>query len=1295
MTINDSTSTDIVLSKKRPRTDSGRVTRRSKRQKKKLPDIQQIAKVFKECDYQKMGENKVWVTQSLFDRIYPKSNLSDHQYIRVAHYIYELGGITDMEDYQVGINEVQDIDLQDYLCPPTDLDSLQVRPYRDSEVRYRNIEHMVFKIQTWGQIQTQGRRKGSVKLAVDELREAIIKAFKHQFFEMGQRAFLNHNAGPMLVKVVERTYEKEDDPFEELRSGNELPRYGLITENTRIDFRSTSYNIDLVQEQDLSKVKKFHFQIASVNDVSRRVMSSTHSYSSVDDAWKKGCCPIPLSLEKPTFFQQVREKMSEKQISVGHTEEVRFNTDWVLKVKFTKVELTDDMNIDDDDRYYYEKNYEKTFKLEKDHAIAISPGSRCILTTADEYARRADRMKFAIVGWEVNRVLAPNEKITVSAEELEKYIRDHFGSNPVKGRMVVPMGADKFLIELESAIGEPSKQLTDGEITKDSWYINEGTEIRLRSNNKDYINIVDTNEPVEVEKVYVNVKKAPSGLGGFMMLFGGGGGDEDKKIVDEKELLELFHEKAPKTFLRKHTFSAVTSESDKVNFTCENFYYPGKGDKKVTHGLLYKITPETEIVIDSDKESALIIQTEPKKIDYDKIPEHLKELGVGGLPHGCYRFIRNILLSRGEYKDVFKRLKVRCERGVIIYGPPGTGKTLIARNIGKMLNITDDRISVCSGSDLLNKYVGETEKNIRALYQPARDAYEKFGDKAPTFLVIVDEGEEILGKRKGKEKEWQRTQTNAFLASIDGIAGKKGETLPNVITIVLTNHIDSIDDAAKRPGRLGTHIEVGIPDAPGRRDIFEIYTKAAIEEGILEEVALDWLVQRTTGKTGAFIEGMVTKMVNMPIGRLADNKVPGAEAFDSPHMKLTREDLERAYHEMSNTKIGKQNCGDILIPKEVRFTGLKSQFKKLGIAGVPSKLLGVVQDIMLTRFFFKKEMAQVNYNAPRSIFLYGPSGTGKSSFVKSLPQIFGLDSDRFKIYSASDLWQGWEKNLKQELKELIEPAIRMGRDLKDEAPLSVVVIEDIDRLFKLARRSKVTESSIMNDFLAEIDIAFNEKVGEILQGKGHVKIGNLLIVATMTTSNELHPDIIGYGQQCIHVEMGLPSTRGRKEIFHHYLEPYYNQKRLGKNVNLDRLANLTEKRSGEFIKGVIVKAATYPLHREQLARMLDQIGFFDKETFDITKVDEEILTEIKHLAQVSENASNKFLVRQLRDVPQPMAIDSLSSSSSMSLSSSSSMVDDESEVLQTINPITQDDLERAIIECNADKLKEWRDGITV
>jgi SpoVK/Ycf46/Vps4 family AAA+-type ATPase len=1278
VTISDSISQTPKV-KKRPRTFSGS-DRSLKRQRKAIPDIQQIAKVFTECDYQKMGENKVWVTKQLFDRIYPKSEIEDHQYIKVAHYIYELGGLIDMKGHQIGVNEVQHLDLQDYLCPPNKLDSLQIRPYREEDINYREIKHMVFNIQPYGYLQYQGRKKGAVKLSVEELRATIGNQFLHQLLEMGQRVFLNHSEGPMMIKVMERTYG--EDPFEELRNGTEVPRYGIITSDTVIDFQTSSLNIDLVQEQDLSEVKRYHFQIVKVNDVSQRIISSGGTFGLASDAWKKGSKPIPLSITNDSFFREVRKAFDDTLISTGHIEEIHFDRNWVLRVKFTKVELNDGILVDDDDRYYYEKNYEKTFKVQDHHAITVDPGSRCILTTEDEHARKADRMKFVIVGWEISRVLAPNEKITVSVEDLEGFIRNSDSFQPIKGRLVAEIGNDKFLLELENATGTPAKEPHAKGNIKDVWAFDENTDIRLRSKKKGTINLVDKSEPVIVEKLTVKVEKAPSGGGLLAMLMGGGAG-EDKKIIEEKELRELFHENAPKQLLKKHAFRATTSEGDDVIFTCENFEFPDKGKEIITHGLLYEINEDTKIVIDSEKDSEIIIQTESEIIEYDKIPQHLKDLGVGGLPHRCYSFIRDMLLSRGEYAEVFRRVKIRPERGVIIYGPPGTGKTLIARNIGKMIGATEGRINIISGSDLLDKYVGETERKIRELYQPARDAYEKFGDKSPTFVVGIDEGETILGSRKTADRRYQQGHTNAFLAVIDGISGKSGESLPNVVTIVLTNYIENIDDAAKRPGRLGTHIEIGIPNADGRRDIFEIYTKHLIKEGLMSEEALDWLVQRTPGKTGAFIEGMVQKAFQLPVGRLAEGKVPGKEAFDSPLIKLGRGDFERAYAETLNTDIGKDCMDQISIPKKVQFSGISQQLKKLGLVGIPGRLLGVLQDIVLTRFTYKEEMAQVGYQAPRGMFLYGPSGTGKSTFVRALPQLLGLDSDRFAIYSASDLWQRWNGNMKDELKKMFEPAIQASKDLKENSDLFVVVIEDIDRLFKATKRSKTYESSIMNDFLSEIDTAFNEKISEILHGRGSIKIGNLLVVATMTTSQELHPDLIGYGQQGIHVEMPLPTHKGRAEIFKHYLEPYHKDGRLAEDVDFTRLANLTEKRSGEYIQGAVTKAATYPLIRAELARLLDEVGFYDKVTFDIDVVDPMKKLEIKRLAGVSEFAKDSYLLKTIKHVPKPISIASGSSSDSL-------IVEKGNEILASIEPITQDDLEKAIMEVNTDKFREQR-----
>jgi len=184
-------------------------------------------------------------------------------------------------------------------------------------------------------------------------------------------------------------------------------------------------------------------------------------------------------------------------------------------------------------------------------------------------------------------------------------------------------------------------------------------------------------------------------------------------------------------------------------------------------------------------------------------------------------------------------------------------KTLLARSIGNLLNT--EKPIVVEGPQLLSKYVGESEQNVRKLFEPA----EKNPDKL--FLIICDEFDALCKKRGSKSDSTGVGDNivNQFLSKMDGV-----EQLNNVIIIAMTNRKELIDEALLRPGRFEVHLEISLPDALGRLDILNIHTiKMKNNDKIDSSVDLKSITSLTTNFTGAELEGLVRSAVSFSLKR--------------------------------------------------------------------------------------------------------------------------------------------------------------------------------------------------------------------------------------------------------------------------------------------------------------------------------------------------------------------------------------------------------------------------------------------
>jgi len=228
-----------------------------------------------------------------------------------------------------------------------------------------------------------------------------------------------------------------------------------------------------------------------------------------------------------------------------------------------------------------------------------------------------------------------------------------------------------------------------------------------------------------------------------------------------------------------------------------------------------------------------------------------ESLGIGGLDKEFAEICRRAFVSRLFSEETIKQLGQSHIKGILLYGPPGCGKTLIARQIGLMISKTEPKI--VDGPSILNKYVGESEKNIRDLFAEAEEDQKNGINKL--HIIIIDEIDSICKKRgmKNDSVGVGDTIVNQLLSKIDGV-----NSLNNILVIGMTNRKDLIDDALLRPGRFEIQIQIGLPDEKGRLQILNIHTKNMKENNRLDkDVNLNEIAHKTQNYTGAEIESVV------------------------------------------------------------------------------------------------------------------------------------------------------------------------------------------------------------------------------------------------------------------------------------------------------------------------------------------------------------------------------------------------------------------------------------------------------
>ncbi|KAG5518565.1 hypothetical protein PMAC_002961 [Pneumocystis sp. 'macacae'] len=239
----------------------------------------------------------------------------------------------------------------------------------------------------------------------------------------------------------------------------------------------------------------------------------------------------------------------------------------------------------------------------------------------------------------------------------------------------------------------------------------------------------------------------------------------------------------------------------------------------------------------------------PSKVDplvslmmVEKVPDSTYEM-IGGLDQQI-KEIKEVIELPVKHPELFESLGIAQPKGVLLYGPPGTGKTLLARAVA---HHTDSKFIRVSGSELVQKYIGEGSRMVRELFVMARE-------HAPS-IIFMDEIDSIGSTRsesgnRGGDSEVQRTMLE-LLNQLDGF-----EPTKNIKVIMATNRIDILDPALLRPGRIDRKIEFPPPTLKARTDILRIHSRSM---NLTRGINLQKIAEKMNGFSGAEVKGVCTE----------------------------------------------------------------------------------------------------------------------------------------------------------------------------------------------------------------------------------------------------------------------------------------------------------------------------------------------------------------------------------------------------------------------------------------------------
>jgi transitional endoplasmic reticulum ATPase len=489
---------------------------------------------------------------------------------------------------------------------------------------------------------------------------------------------------------------------------------------------------------------------------------------------------------------------------------------------------------------------------------------------------------------------------------------------------------------------------------------------------------------------------------------------------------------------------------------------------------------------------------------------------IGGLDKELEQ-VREMIELPMRHPELFQQLGIEPPKGVLLHGPPGTGKTLMARAVA---NEIDAYFTDISGPEIMSKYYGESEEQLREVFDEA-------SENSPA-VVFIDEIDSIAPKRGETSGDVERRVVAQLLSLMDGL-DERGE----VIVIGATNRVDALDPALRRGGRFDREIEVGVPDKEGRTEILQVHTRGM---PLADSVDIERYAENTHGFVGADIEQLAKEAAMNALRRVRpdlDLEEDEIDAETLERLRVTEADFKEALRGIEPSAL-----------REVFVEVPDVTWADVGGLGDTKERL---RETIQWPLEYPEVFEQMDMQAAKGVLMYGPPGTGKTLLAKA---IANEAQSNFISIKGPELLNKYVGESEKGVREVFEKA-------RSNAP-TVVFFDEIDSI--AGERGRNSGDSgvgerVVSQLLTELD--------------GLEDLEDVVVIATTNRPDLIDPALLRPGRLDRHVHVPVPDEEGRRNIF----EVHTRDKPLADDVDLNDLAARTDGYVGADIEAVCREAS--------------------------------------------------------------------------------------------------------------------------